>query len=72
MNILQSERIFEMQNEYLKHRTEIEVEIEVQNKEGRDRAILTQNKYLKYNTDFWDIEQIFQIGNKYLKYGTNI
>ena len=28
-----------------------------------NRAILTQNKYLKCNTDFWDIEQMFQIGN---------
>ena len=32
MNIFQSERIFEMQNKFLKHRTEIEV----QNKEGRE------------------------------------
>ena len=32
MNIFQSEHVFEMQNEYLKHRTEIEV----QNKEGRE------------------------------------
>ena len=30
MNILQLEGIFEMQNKYLKHRTEIEI----QNKEG--------------------------------------
>ena len=32
MNILQLEDIFEMQNRYLKHRTETEV----QNKEGRE------------------------------------
>ena len=32
MNILQLERIFEMQNEYSKHR----IEIETQNKKGRE------------------------------------
>ena len=32
MNSFQSKRIFEVQNEYLKHITEIEV----QNKEGRE------------------------------------
>ena len=68
MNILQSECTFQIQNEYLKHG----IEIEVQNKREENRTILTQNKYLKYNTDFWDIEQIFQIGNKYLKYRINI
>ena len=68
MNIFQSERIFVMQDENsntgqkLKYRTMRE----------ENRAILTQNRYLKYNTDFWDIEQTFQIENKYLKYGINI
>ena len=42
MNIFQSERIFEMQNEYLKHRTEIEV----QNKEGG--AQVTRGKGPEY------------------------
>ena len=32
MNILQLECIFEMQNEYLKHR----IETEIQNKQGRE------------------------------------
>ena len=68
MNILQLERIFEMQNEYLKHRQKLKY----RTRREENRAILTQNKYLKYNTDFWDIEQIFQIRNKYLKYRINI
>ena len=34
MNISQLERIFEMQNEYLKHR----IEIKLQNKEGREQS----------------------------------
>ena len=49
MNILQQD-----QNVYLKCR--IFTEIEVKTKREENRAILTQNKYLKYNTDFWDIE----------------
>ena len=44
MNILQLEHTFEIQNEYLKHR----IEIEIQNKEGREQS--------HFNT-----EQIFEI-----------
>ena len=72
MNILQLERIFEIQNEYLKHRIETEQKLKYRTRREDNRTILTQNKYLNYNTDFWDIEEIFQIGNKYLKYRINI
>ena len=55
-----------MQNEYLKHR----IEIEVQNiRREENRAILTQSTY---RVNIWNITQIIGILNKYFKLGINI
>ena len=49
----------------------MEQKLKYRTRREENKAILTQNKYLKYNTEFWDIEQIFEIRNKYLKYRIN-
>ena len=60
INILQSEQIFETENNYLKHKARFW---------NIEQIFEVRNEYLKYGINIWNIEQTFEIKNKYMKYG---